>query len=173
MPASEGLEILAEGGDNTMYLADADASDEVYTTASGAGIVMPGASETITVEVAESDLGTLSFSVVSMFVNTNDAIAAVNGRSIADMEVNDTMRFTALSYDTGTEANTETADTMPGPAAAGGVQEGFNAARDDVRDAVYVHPGVVTQDDGLASSALTQAHKWDHPAIQVHIERSL
>lgn len=170
--ASEGLELLAEGGDNSMFLSDAQASNSVYASASGTGIVGPGESESITIEVAESALGTLSFSVLSMFVNTNDAIAAVNAQSIAGMQVNDRERFEALSYDTGTEANSETADSMPGPAATGGAREGFNAVRDDLRDAVYVHAGVVTQDDGLASSALTEVHKWDHPAVQVRVERS-
>lgn len=169
---SIGLEELAEGGDNTQFLADADADAAVYNTASGTDIIAPGESETITIEVNRSRLGTLSLSAVSMLVNTNDAITGLNGRSIASMAVNDSASFNALSYDSGTEANTETADTIPGPAAAGGAQEGFNAARDDVRDAVYVHPGVVTSSDGLATSTLTHEHRWDHPSVRVTVERT-
>ena len=81
------------------------------------------------------------------------------------------MSFNVLSYDSGTEANLETSDTVPGPAATGGLQEGFNAARNDIRDAVYVHAGVVTRDDGLDDSALSEIHRWDHPAISVLVER--
>ena len=81
------------------------------------------------------------------------------------------MKLTARAYDTGTEANTESADTVPGPAAGGGAQEGFNAARDDVRDAVFVHAGVITADDGLTSSTLSFTNRWDNPVMQVEIER--
>jgi len=171
-PASLALENLAEGGDNSTYLAAADASNNVFYSESGSGAISPGASETLTVQVNQSALGTLSFSVLSMLINTNDAVVAINNQSIASMSLNETLGFNALSYDSGTEANTETADTMPGPAAAGGAQEGFNAVRDDVRDAVYVHAGVVTQSDGLASSVLSAEHRWDHPVFRVTVERT-
>ena len=50
-------------------------------------------------------------------------------------------------WDSGTEANSETAATIPGPAGGG---EGFNATRDD-SDTVSFHSGVISQDDGLTS----------------------
>jgi hypothetical protein len=74
----------------------------------------------------------------------------------------------AIVYDAGTEADTEAAGTIPGPADGG---EGFNAARDDSDDRVTMHAGVVTQDDGLATSVLTSQHKFDNPAVMVRIER--
>ncbi|HFQ61119.1 MAG TPA: hypothetical protein ENK39_02315, partial [Epsilonproteobacteria bacterium] len=77
------------------------------------------------------------------------------------------MMIGLVTYDAGTEANSELASTIPGPAGGG---EGFNAARDD-KDFVSVHEGVVTKDDGLSTSALTQMHKWDNPAASVSIER--
>jgi hypothetical protein len=171
-PASTDLEQLAEGGDNSAWLATASASTEVYGSVGGTGAIPPGGSETLNVKVDEDKVGTLYVTVVSMLVNTNDALAAVNKQNIASMAVGDKVSFNALSYDSGTEANSETADTIPGPAATGGAQEGFNAVRDDVRDAVYVHAGVITADDGLISSALTAVHRWDHPAIRVTVERT-
>lgn len=170
-PASIELEQLAEGGDNGGLLATASADSRVYGSAGGAGPIPPGSEETINIRVAVDKVGTLYLSVVSMLVNTNDALAAVNNQSIADLAVGDTVSFNALSYDSGTEANSETADTMPGPAAAGGAQEGFNPNRDDVRDTVSVHAGAITADDGLTSSALTAIHRWDHPVMRVTVER--
>lgn len=169
--ASEELEHLAEGGDNSILLSSAGEYESVYTMESGAGIIAPGHHETFQLEVSENNLGTLSLSVLSMLVNSNDAIVALNGEGIGSLELNESTSFELLSYDTGTEANTETADTIPGPAAEGGNREGYNSERDDIRDAVYVHAGVVTQDDGLSSSTLSEIHRWDHPAVQVQVER--
>jgi hypothetical protein len=170
-PASTELEMLAESGDNSALLAAAENMAGVFGAASGTGDIGPGESESIEVEVTESQIRSLSLSLVAMLVNTNDAIAALNRIDISTLNSNESMRVNALSYDTGTEANTETAATMPGPAAAGGAQEGFNAVRDDVRDSVFVHAGVVTTTDGLTTSALSSIHRWDHPAIQIRVER--
>ena len=169
--ASVALEELAEGGDNSGLLQSASAEAGVYSTVSGAGIVAPGSSETITLEVNAATLGTLSLSMLSMLVNTNDAIVALNAQTLNALAVDESMSWSLNTYDTGTEANTETADTVPGPAAAGGLREGFNANRDDVRDAVYVHAGVVTQEDGLSSSDLSFEHRWDHPAARLTVTR--
>ncbi len=169
--ASVELEMLAESGDNSALIAAAESTENVFRAASGVGDIAPGTSQSVELEVTESQIAALSLSLVTMLVNTNDAIAALNLVDISALDANDSMRVNALSYDTGTEANSETAATMPGPAAAGGAQEGFNANRDDVRDAVFVHAGVVTADDGLTNSALNSVHRWDHPAIQVRIER--
>jgi Spondin_N len=169
--ASNELELLAESGDNSSLLASALADNQVYTANSGAGIIAPGESESFQVHTSENNSGTLSLSVLSMLVNTNDAIVALNGKAIGSLAVNESMSVDLLTYDTGTEANTETADTVPGPAASGGNREGYNSIRDDLRDAVYVHSGVVTQDDGLSTSTLTELHRWDNPAVRVRVER--
>lgn len=169
--ASVALEQLAEGGDNSALLASLASSDQVLTEVGGAGAIAPGGSELFELSADDNALGTLSLSVLSMLVNTNDAVVAVNSQSLASMAVNETQTFYALSYDAGTEANTETADTIPGPAAAGGAREGFNATRDDIRDEISVHAGVVTQDDGLSTSVLTQANRWDHPSVRVSVVR--
>ena len=170
-PASAELELLAESGDNSDFLTAANDTGDVYGNASGTGIIAPGASETISLEIDDSQLSDLTLSLVTMLVNTNDAITSLDEISLSDLEVSGTQTHTARTYDSGTESNSETADTVPGPAADGGDREGFNAARDDVRDAVYVHAGAVTADDGLDSSTLSFIHRWDNPAIRVTIER--
>lgn len=168
-PASVPLERIAESGDNAEFLAEATASENVYTAQSGAGVLLPGLSETLVLETDSEEAAYLS--LVTMLVNTNDAITGMNTIDIGSLAVGETITHHLRSYDAGTEANSETADTIPGPAAAGGAQEGFNAARDDLLDQILVHPGVVTSDDGLAVSTLTHVNRWDNPVAHLLIER--
>lgn len=164
-PASEALELLAESGDNSQLLSEL----EWPAKASGVAPLGPGASESFTLELPGPDTAGMRLTILGMLVNSNDAIAAVNGLAIDTLEVGQSMTLNALSYDTGTEANSETAATIPGPAGGG---EGFNPARDDIRDQVTVHGGVVTADDGFTSSSLGQQHRWDHPVAQFRITRT-
>ena len=166
--ATAGLETLAEGGDNSALIAEADADAQVTTSASGAAPIGPAGSETITVDVLQSNLPGLNISVSTMLVNTNDAITGLNGASVADMMAGESLSWRTIAYDSGTEANTESAAHIPGPAGGG---EGFNAARDDLADRVAMHTGVVSQDDGFAASDLTGQHRFDNPVAQVSIER--
>lgn len=163
-----GLESLAEGGDNSALIAEADADAAVVTTASGAAPIGPAGTETINIVVLASDLPGLGVSVSTMLVNTNDAITGTNGAPVGDMQPGDSMTWRTVAYDAGTEANTEAAAHIPGPAGGG---EGFNAARDDIADRVAMHSGVVSQDDGFTTSDLTGQHRFDNPVAQVRVER--
>jgi len=165
MPASDGLEVLAEGGDNSQLLEEIDSAASV----SAAGPLGPGDSETLTLELENEETAGLSLSLLSMLVNTNDAITGVNAVGLSGLAVGDSLELLAPAYDAGTEANSETPGTIPGPADGG---EGYNAARDDVRDVVTLHPGVVTADDGLPGSALRQVHRFDNPVIAVTVTRT-
>ncbi len=166
--ATVGLEELAEGGDNTALLAEADADANVVATASGAAPIGPAGSETVNIAVLETDLPGLLISVSTMLVNTNDAISGINSVTVGDMAVGDIVSLRSIAYDAGTEADTELAGEIPGPAGGG---EGFNAARSDRVDLVAMHSGVVSQDDGLATSDLTGQHRFDNPVTHVWIER--
>jgi hypothetical protein len=166
--ATAGLEELAEGGDNSALIAEADADAMVMMSATGAAPIGPAGSETINIEVLESDLLSLNVSAVSMLVNTNDAIVAINAAPVGDMIAGDSTSWRVIAYDAGTEANTEAAAHIPGPAGGG---EGFNAARDDIADRVAMHSGVVSQDDGNADSDLTEQHRFDNPVAEIRIER--
>ncbi|MDH3804189.1 MAG: spondin domain-containing protein, partial [Gammaproteobacteria bacterium] len=115
-PASAALEELAEGGDNSALLAAADADGAVVTSGSGMAPVGPAGSETVTIELLESDLPDLRVSVSSMLVNTNDAITGANSVTVGDMAVGDSLSVYGTAYDAGTEANTEAAIHIPGPA---------------------------------------------------------
>ena len=162
--ASVDLEYLAEGGDNSFLI---DGVSDAVATASGEAPVGPGATDTITLRFDEAELAEAYVNVVTMLVNTNDAITAVQGIALAEMAVGDSVAMTSASYDSGTEANTESSGTIPGPADGG---EGFNTERDD-SNIVLAHAGVVTADDGLATSRLTAIHRWDNPVARIAISR--
>ena len=161
--ASVALEKLAEGGDNAMLLSEANANAAVLTSAGGAGVLMPAASETITASV--TDNAGLQISVAGMLVNTNDGFAAVSGLDISTLAVGKSQTVFLAVFDAGTEANTETTTSMPG---TGGT--GFDAVRDDT-GFISVHRGVVTVDDGLATSGLLDKHRFDNPAVKVTVRR--
>ncbi len=168
-PASNGLEDLAEGGSNASLLNEADADGNVRLTASGAGPVGPGGSETVSFEVFERELTDLRLSVATMLVNTNDAFSGINATLLEDMQAGDVIEQYAIVYDAGTESDNESATDIPGPAGGG---EGFNAARDDEADRVSMHAGVVGMDDGLPTSSLNNQHRFDNPAVRIRIERT-
>ncbi|MBN7821899.1 spondin domain-containing protein [Bowmanella yangjiangensis] len=159
--ASVEVERIAEGGDNSALLSLAGNK----VTASADGPLEPGMSQTFSLQLEATESANLT--LVTMLVNTNDAFTGLTGLNLDAMQLNDSWSMTSGIYDAGTEANSELAGTIPGPA-DGGV--GFDAMRDDV-DFVAMHPGVVRQDDGKADSVLTQMHRFDNPAIRIRITR--
>ncbi|NOX92987.1 MAG: hypothetical protein GXP18_11220 [Gammaproteobacteria bacterium] len=168
-PVSTGLEMLAEAGDTTNFLNEANADAAVVTSASSNnGPFGPGSSETVSITVDHS--ASLQLTVASMLANTNDAFTGVRNWSIGGLAVGDSASTMARVYDAGTEANSETAVSMPGPAAMG---EGFNITRDDdLVDRLTIHSGVVTADDGLMTSALDESHRWLGQAAKIVVMRT-
>ncbi|WP_420853493.1 spondin domain-containing protein [Shewanella insulae] len=162
-PASLALEQLAEGGDQSGYSAEMDG---VNLVVSGAGILPPGASESLT--LTQTEEATASLSLLTMLVNTNDAFSGLDEIDISQMAVDQTQSFYTPAYDAGTEANSELKGSIPGPADGG---EGFNGSRDDV-DRVHLHPGVIGQEDGLNDSVLMASHRFDNPVLKVTIQRT-
>ena len=169
IPATAGLEVMAEGGDNSALLAEADANAMVTVTASGAGPIGPAGSEFVSIDLPESALPGLQISVATMLVNTNDAFTGLNAMQVDSMAVGELISRSSVAYDAGTEADSEQATTIPGPAGGG---EGFNAARDDQADRVSMHSGVVSRDDGFATSDLTEQHRFDNPVALIRIVRT-
>ncbi len=161
--ASAQLEDLAESGMNAGLLG----LSVVNASASSDGPLGPGAS--VELMVTTDSLEQQKLSIISMMVNTNDGFTGLNSLDVSSMAVGDTVSFRTVAYDAGTEANSEAAGTIPGPADGG---EGFNAARDDVINVVAMHPGVVGSDDGLRTSVLNSAHKFDNPLLALTITRT-
>jgi hypothetical protein len=168
-PSSIGLEYLAEGAQTQPLIDGAMATGTIAAYATGSAPIGPGGSATIMLNIpASADLSSLYLSGASMLVNTNDAITAVRGASLHSLAVGEYATQTLISYDTGTEANDELGAHIPGPAGGG---EGFNADRNDISDYVAVHPGVISHDDGLATSALSSIHRWLNPVARIRIKR--
>lgn len=165
-PASVELEDLAEGGDNSGFINQS--SESIEAIASGNGLIMSGAMDSVSLEVTVNEGTDLNLSLATMLVNTNDAFAGVNTLSLQDLEVGETTSTYLAIYDAGTEGNSELAGTIPGPADGG---EGTNPARDDV-DYVARHPGVVGSDDGYTESTLDSTHTFDGPVAKLMIRRT-
>ena len=163
-----GLEQVAEAGDNTILLEEANSAG-AFTTASSSGLLTPSATESVSITMTDVQSRRAHISLTTMLVNTNDAITAAKNISLNGLQVGESISVTTLSYDTGTEANSEAAGTIPGPADGG---EGFNAARDDIADRITLHSGVITADDGMSTSVLNQSHRWDNPVMRVTITRT-
>lgn len=181
--ASVALEELAEGGNANGLIDEAMASVQFLDAQLGAGTAPRSKSTETTLIVPMLDVDNLRLSVTTMLVDTNDAFTGLSAMDISNMLVGQKLTFTTMSWDSGTEANTETASTMPGPAAqaagGGGASAGFSEVRDDLIDAVHAHRGAVTNAnaadpsmEGLMSSVLTEADRWDNPTAQIVVVRT-
>lgn len=164
--ASVGLEILAEGGDNSELLANAATKSAFLDSGSGESPFGPGASQTVEVSVTEGSQTYLS--ILTMLVNTNDAFTAANSYDVSDLARNESSSMTLPVWDAGTELNSEASGTIPGPADGG---EGYNAARDDIAGFVAFHRGVISNADGLSTSILDESHRFDNPAARLTVTR--
>jgi hypothetical protein len=169
MAVTIGVEKIAESGNPTDFLAEADALETTLTSGRAESVLMPGNSTELSLmaTLEESGMTNVQLSLLSMLGNTNDGLTAINGWAIGHLTIGESMTLTTLSYDAGTEANSETMESVPGPIAGG---EGFNAARDDIADKASLHPGAITQIDD-ASSALTSMQRWDNPVARITITR--
>lgn len=165
--ASIALEHLAEGGSSHELLAAAQA--DTAHLQSGALAAPLGAGNSVNVRINVDNASQARLSLVTMLVNTNDAYSGIDALDIGSLTLGETVVVRAPAWDAGSEANTETAGSIPGPADNG---EGFNAARDDVLNAVTIHAGVISEDDGLLESVLNQSHRFDNPVAQFTITRT-
>ncbi|USD29443.1 spondin domain-containing protein [Pseudoalteromonas sp. SCSIO 43201] len=160
--ASNELEKLAEGGDNSALLAQS------MTMSSSTTETPVGPGSTSTISIKSETLANLKLSLLTMMVNTNDGFSGLNAIDVSTMPIGEKKMYRTSAYDAGTELNTEAQGSIPGPADGG---EGFNVERNDNQNMVTMHSGVVGNDDGLTSSTLTSIHKFDNPLLAITIER--
>jgi len=152
-PASEALEMVAEGGDTTdlaLLFEDNGAMDVVKTSAP----VLPGQSVSILLDGDKRSL--LSFA--SMLLPTNDAFV---GLSSVELRKWRTTIFYLYAYDAGTEDNDEICANIPGPLSCGG-GEGFNS--DSGEGYIFPHAGI--HGEGEIS---VQDFGWGNPVAKVSV----
>jgi len=166
--ASPGLEMLAESGNPSTLIAEAQASNFVVNTAVANSVTPPNSSQTVTITAPHSH--TLKISLAAMLADTNDAYTGVTDWLVGNLDVGESTSTMTRVYDAGTEANTETGDTIPGPSSTVGGAGGYSEDNNDV--AITIHPGVITADDGLSNSALDESKRWLSYAAKIKVTRT-
>jgi hypothetical protein len=160
-PASDELTALAEDGLTAPLEALIDGR---YPSAVAGGPIMPGDSDSVTLEISKRSRSRL-ISVAGMLVITNDAFFAVSdiwflGRGKTMVE--------AEAYDAGSERNSEDCYYIPGPPC-------FRSGIRDTEGAegyVHVHAGIHGPNPESADSELNPAmYDWRNPVAKITIER--
>ncbi len=166
-PATEALEILAEGGD-TAPLTDAleALGGRVGDVATAAGLLLPGESRSIVIQASPSHR---HLSVAAMLIPTNDTFFAIDAMTLPR---SGTQSEFATAWDAGTEANDQSCTNIPGPRCGGaGHSPGPNEADEGY---IYVSNGFheLGTDDGAGGEVLRPPeYDWHNPVARVTVKR--
>ena len=165
-PASSELAAIAEGGDFSSLATSLQGDSRVVDTADSAalladsgGLLLPGASVTVTVRAPN---GPGQVSLASMMLPTNDGFIALNGVDVPRNERS--VSYYSPGYDAGSEPNDELCVSIPGGGPCGGGQGGSPGAGGE--DYVHIHSGIHGIGD-LSSSD----HDWRNPTAYITIKR--
>lgn len=164
--ASVELEHLAEGGDVAPLTTMNRADPNVDLVQSSPSALASGESATMNIMVSKPDAKYLT--VASMLINTNDGFIAEE-IDLSKIAVGERRIISAPIWDSGTEANTETLATIPGPA-SNGTGQGFNPARNSLVNFVTTHQGVMSSHD-LPTSELNTTYRILNPGARIIISR--
>lgn len=172
-PASSNLEAMAEGGDISGLVTQADSYGSTVVANPAGGLLAPATSTTFNMNTDGTSNDRLS--IVSMLLPTNDAFAGLNAVPIPTEPGRYVYNLPA--YDAGTEANDEliTGGGAPGvagiPAAPGGNAGtgGTGAATADANLNVHIHRGALGDTDatGGVSDLDSRIHRWLNPVVRV------
>lgn len=165
MPASLGLEILAEGGDTGMLSGELGAlGDAVGSVQTVPGLLGPGQSVTVTVAVSNHHRF-LSFA--AMLIPTNDTFAGLNGLRLPR---HGAVSVTVQAYDAGTEQNDQNCLNIPGPRCGGeGYSPGPNVGDEEY---IYISNGFHSLAPAEAGEVLgPQVYDWRNPVAQISVKR--
>ena len=165
-PASEALEILAEGGD-TAPLSEAlgAVAMDVQTIP---GLLEPGQQSSI---VVTGHPGQGYVSVAAMMIPTNDNFMAMNR---IKLPASGGLQRLVPAYDAGTEYNDQSCANIPGPQ-CGGEGEGYSPGPNEGDEGfVYISNGIHELGSEDASGAeLIGPHEydWRNPVARVTVKR--
>jgi len=168
-PVEIGLRLIAENGDPStaaMHLAGARGVGTVETTPRPVGCDgCPGPFGPALTLTVTAGRGVKYLSMALMLICTNDGLA---GLDRVRLPRRGAVTYYARAYDTGTEANLETWDTLVDPCGGigpvAGPQDGTNV-RVATRGVLHRHEGIRGVGD------LTKVHAWKGPVARVTIER--
>lgn len=155
-PSSDGLAALAEDGATALLESELVASPAVFSVATAAGGIGPG--QSVTVEINAG--GPFRFiSTAGMLVTTNDAF--FSARKIRVPFGSGKVSRFAVAYDAGSETNSESCESIPGPpCGSGGVRD-----TDGAEGFVHVHAGI----HGIGD-LLPEQHDWRNPVALIEVQ---
>ena len=162
-PASEALEIMAEGGDTAPLVDEAgnDAIDAVTID----GLLGPGETSSTTISGAPGEW----ISIGAMLIPTNDTFVALQRTRLPE---SGGIGRLVPAYDAGTEVNDQNCNSIPGPRCGGeGVSEdGPDAAEGIVHISNGFHSLGDTAEDGgeLLGPAV---YDWRNPVARIRVQR--
>ncbi|MCZ6618870.1 MAG: spondin domain-containing protein [Gammaproteobacteria bacterium] len=164
-PASLALEVMAEGGDTsgltTELLSDPLEISDILTIP---GLLLPGESVTVMVEASRHHR---QLTVAAMLIPTNDTFFALAGVRLPGKKPK---TFSALAYDSGTEANDQNCLNIPGPRCGG---EGHSPGPNDGDEGyVYISNGFHELPEADFGEVLgPHKYGWLNPVAQVVVSR--
>ena len=160
-PASDDLRKLAEGGNVAPMTATLEGNSDVVEVKNSGGPLLPGKSVTVSVSAAH---GAKFISVGSMMLPTNDGFIGLNS---AEVPKRGSVTYFSPGYDSGSEANDELCDNIPGPPCFG---EGYPPMGDDPVNEGYVHIHRGIQ--GVGNLPLGAAvYDWRNPVARITVTR--
>lgn len=171
-PASDALEVLAEGGSPAALVDSLSDIHGVNTTvATAAGLPLPEMPFTTAGQSATFHITAprwaRHFSMAAMMLPTNDSFVALNS---VRLPRRGTVTYTALGYDAGTEPNNELCVNIPGPQCddtpdGNGAPDDLGGRTDRI-NVVHISAGIHGEGDLRPS-----AYDWRNPVAQVTITR--
>ncbi len=157
-PAGDELAALAEGGAVGPLTTLAGGNSKVVDVNNSGGLLVPGASVTVTVD---ADEGAKQISVASMLIPTNDAFFSLN--AVKAPKGDKSVTYYSPAYDAGSEPNDELCVNIPGPDCGGaGGSPGVGG-----EDYVHIHAGI----HGVGDLA-PDVFDWRNPVAKITIRRT-
>ncbi|MEZ5490438.1 MAG: spondin domain-containing protein [Gammaproteobacteria bacterium] len=155
-PAIDELISIAESGNvGPMMTLLASFPQIVIGMELGDGLIMPGDSQTLTIDADPGNVLTL----ISMLIPTNDAFIALNG---VTLPTTGRINYYPSVYDAGSETNDEICANIPGPACGGA-----GDSPDDAGEGyIYTHPGI----HGIGDLEPSE-YDWNNPVAIVVIRK--
>jgi hypothetical protein len=172
-PSSEGIWRIAEGGDTSVLAPQLSADSNVYDVMVSDGPFLPGQSVTVVLNAGRG-LGPRYLSLAGMLGSTNDAFFALNGQLVTSLAwpfsmPDGSQEFYAPAYDAGSEFNSETCDTVPGPPCNNGVNNRDTA---EAEGYVYIHAGVHGSAGPPPNGLSADTSDWRNPVAKITIRVS-